>query len=172
MLFSNLDAVLDSDGGRWAALNAKVAHSDVRDLITAFYEMIAPYRSEMDVRGVTLTRLASALGNHSFSFEPVFHWRDLWLPGHRQSLSPGRAETLNEPAANPEARALVNELRRETVALFRRLGAASTQIGRTYPYVEARSPAPASLLRELKRLLDPECLMNPGTLGLTKEIFA
>lgn len=118
---------------------------------------------------MTLTRLASALGNHSFSFEPVFHWRDAWLPAHRRALSPARVEVLSEPAANPDARALVDGLRRATVALFRRLGAASNQIGRTYPYLEALSPAPASLVRSLKRLLDPGCLMNPGVLGLTRE---
>jgi FAD/FMN-containing dehydrogenase len=168
-LFSSLDAVLDADGGRWAALNAKVAHSDARALIAAFDAMIAPHLPEMAVKGVTLTRLASALGNHSFSFEPVFHWRDAWLPAHRHALSPARAETLAEPAANPDARALVDGLRRETVELFRRLGAASNQIGRTYPYLDALSPAPAALLRGAKRMLDPACLMNPGVLGLTRE---
>ncbi|HEU4970167.1 FAD-binding oxidoreductase [Sphingomonas sp.] len=168
-LFSSLDAVLDADGGRWAALNAKVAHSDARDLIAAFDAMIRPRLPEMAEKGVTLTRLASALGNHSFSFEPVFHWRDAWLPAHRRALSPSRAETLAEPAANPEARVLVDGLRGETVALFRRLGAASNQIGRTYPYLDALSPAPAALLRGTKRMLDPACLMNPGVLGLTRE---
>lgn len=168
-LFSSLDAVLDAEGGRWAALNAKVTHSNARDLIAAFDEMIAPHLPEMAAKGVTLTRLASALGNHSFSFEPVFHWRDAWLPVHRRALSPERAGGLAEPAANPDARALVDALRRETVALFRRLGAASNQIGRTYPYLEVLSPAPASLLRGVKRLLDPACLMNPGVLGLTWE---
>jgi hypothetical protein len=123
----------------------------------------------MTAKGVTLTRLASALGNHSFSFEPVYHWRDAWLPAHRRALSPTRGAALSEPPANPEARALVDRLRSETTELFRRLGAASNQIGRTYPYLEALSPAPASLLRGIKRQLDPACLMNPGVLGLTRE---
>jgi FAD/FMN-containing dehydrogenase len=169
LLFSSLDAVVDADGGRWAALNAKVAHSDARDLIAAFDVMVAPHLAEMTAKGVTLTRLASALGNHSFSFEPVYHWRDAWLPAHRRALSPTRAAALSEPPANPEARALVDRLRSETTELFRRLGAASNQIGRTYPYLEALSPAPASLLRGIKRQLDPACLMNPGVLGLTRE---
>lgn len=171
-LFSSLDAVLDGDGGRWAALNAKIAHSDARDLIAAFDAMIAPHLSGMAAKGVTLTRLASALGNHSFSFEPVFHWRDVWLPAHRQALSPDRAAHLAEPPPNPAARALVNRLRQETVALFRQLGAASNQIGRTYPYLEALSPAPGSLLRRIKHMLDPACLMNPGVLGLNREIVS
>jgi FAD/FMN-containing dehydrogenase len=171
-LFSSLDAVLDADGERWAALNAKVAHSDAHELMTAFDAMIAPHLADMADKGVTLTRLASALGNHSFSFEPVFHWRDAWLPLHRRALSQARAEALSEPAPNPDARALVNRLRQETVELFRRLGAASNQIGRTYPYLEALAPAPAALLQGVKRLLDPTCLMNPGVLGLNKEILS
>lgn len=81
-------AVLGPTGGRWAALNAKVAHSDARPLIAAFDAMIAPHLTEMEEKGVTFTRLVSALANHCFSFEPVFHWRDSWQPIHRAVVDP------------------------------------------------------------------------------------
>ena len=164
-LFQDLDAVLGADGGRWAALNAKVAHSDAHRLVTAFDALIAPHATEMARHGVTCTRLASALANHCFSFEPVFHWRDTWQPLHRAALSPGALKERVEPAANPDARALVDRLRMETVELFRSLGAASNQIGRTYPFRSALSAAPEALLAEMKALLDPKGLINPGVLG-------
>lgn len=167
-LFANLNGILGPDGGRWAALNAKVAHSDARRLIAAFDEMIAPWQAEMDKHGVHYTRLVSALANHCFSFEPVFRWRDTLNPIHRQAAEPGFLASFPEAAANPEARALVDTLRRETVELFRRLGAASNQIGRTYPYREALTPEADALLSSIKQALDPQGLINPGVLGFAR----
>lgn len=164
-MFQNLDGLLGPTGNRWAALNAKVAHSDAKSLVAAFDAMLAPHALATAAHGVTLTRLASALGNHCFSFEPVFHWHDSWLPIHRALIDPVHLATLTPPPPNPNARVLVDQLRRETVALFRAFGAASNQIGRTYPFREALAPAPEQLLTRIKALLDPGGLMNPGVLG-------
>ncbi|MGD9599107.1 MAG: FAD-binding oxidoreductase [Steroidobacteraceae bacterium] len=165
-LFAGLNGVLDQDGRRWAALNAKVAHSDARALIEAFDRTLAPHRPAMARHGVSVTRLCSALGSLAFSFECVFHWPDTWLPLHRAAPDPAWLATLAEPAPNPAARELVAALRAETVALFRDLGAASNQIGRTYHFLDALAPASAALLAQLKHVLDPQGLMNPGVLGL------
>jgi hypothetical protein len=164
-LFANLNGVLGPAGGRWAALNAKVAHSDARRLMAAFDAMIEPHAEEMTAHGVSFTRLISALANHCFSFEVVFHWRDTWLPLHREAPDPAHLAGFAEPPSNPEARALVDRLRRETAELFRVLGAASNQIGRTYPFRAALSPAPERLISTIKDALDPRGLMNPGVLG-------
>lgn len=163
-LFSDLNGVLGEDGGRWAALNAKVAHSDARKLITSFEDMMAPHRARMAELGVTNTLLGSALGAQSFSFEPVFRWYDEWLPIHKQVPDPDHLARLSEPAANPDARELVNELRQRTVELFRDLGASSNQIGRSYPFLSALSPDAAGLLKQVKSTLDPDGLINPGVL--------
>jgi hypothetical protein len=162
--FANLNGVLGPGGGRWAALNAKVALSDAQKLLTAFNEMIAPYAAEMNAKGLRITRLASALSNHCYSFEPVFHWKDTWLPLHRSAPEPAHVRKFEEPLANPEARALVNILRQKTVSLFRDLGAASNQLGRTYPFLSALQDAPRELLLTIKHHLDPKGLMNPGVL--------
>lgn len=167
-LFANLNGVVGADGGRWAALNAKVAHSEARRLIAAFDEMIAPWLPDMERHGVHYTRLASALSNHCFSFEPVFRWRDTFNPIHRQAAEPDFLAGFPEAAPNPEARALVDRLRQETVALFRRLGAASNQIGRTYPFREALTPEADRLLTSIKQMLDPQGLINPGVLGYAR----
>lgn len=163
--FPDLNAVLGQGGARWAALNAKVAHSEGVALIDAHRRLIGAHEREMITRGVSVTYLLSALGTHSFSVEAVFHWRDAWLPIHRDKVDPGLLASYVEPQANPDARALVGTLRAETVRLFGDFGAASNQIGRTYPYVDVLAPEPAALVRGLKALLDPNGLMNPGVLG-------
>jgi FAD/FMN-containing dehydrogenase len=167
--FANLNAVLGQDGARWAALNAKVAHSDAVALIDAHQALMARRAAEMAQKGVTVTYLLSALGTYSFSFESVFHWRDEWLPLHIAKVDPQLLTMYSPPQVNSPARALVAELREDTINLFRQVGAASNQIGRAYPYVDALNPAPAGLIRGLKTLLDPEGLMNPGVLGLATQ---
>lgn len=164
-VFANLNGVIGPDGGRWTALNAKVAHSDASHLITSFDELLAPHRDVMKSHGVSVARLGSALSNNCFSFEPVFHWKDSWLPIHKAVADPAFLRSVIEPKPNPQSRALVDQLRNETVCLFEDLGAASNQIGRAYPYLGALAPNSAALLMSLKRYLDPHCLMNPGVLG-------
>lgn len=164
-LFGDLNGVLGPAGGRWAALNAKVAHSEAQRLIEAFDGLVSRHRGAMASHGVTYRRLASALANHCFSFEPVFHWQDSWRPLHRTAPEPAFLAGVEEPEANMEGRALVDRLRQETVDLFRSLGAASNQIGRSYPFHQALSGAPRTLLSNIKMALDPRGLMNPGVLG-------
>jgi FAD/FMN-containing dehydrogenase len=166
--FPNLNAVLGHDGSRWVALNAKVAHSDGVPLIAAHQRLMARHSPAMVERGVSVTYLLSALGTHTFSFEAVFHWKDAWLPIHAAKVDADLLKSYREPSADPLARELVATLREETVRLFREFGAASNQIGRTYPYLDALNCAPASLIRGLKALLDPKGLMNPGVLGLAE----
>lgn len=165
-LFSSLDTVVGTEGQRWAALNAKVAHSEAPALLQGFAALLARHQQALAAHGVTVTRLCSALGRLAFSFEAVFHWHDAWLPLHRAVLSSERRAVLTESPANPAARALVAQLREETMALFATHGAASNQIGRSYPFLDLLQPATAALLRDLKDRLDPQGHMNPGVLGL------
>jgi FAD/FMN-containing dehydrogenase len=157
---------LGADGERWAALNAKVAHSEALSLIAAAEALLERNAAEMRRAGVWMSRLMIAVGNHAFSYEPVFHWNDAWLPIHRFTAEPATLAAHPEPAPNPVARALVHRLRGEMVDLFRSRGAASNQVGRTYLYLQAASPETRRLLELIKAGVDPRGLMNPGVLGL------
>jgi FAD/FMN-containing dehydrogenase len=163
-LFPPLDGVLGPKGDRWAALNAKVAHSDAVPLVRACEALLETHSAEMQSAGVWMTRLLIAQGTHAFSYEPVFHWFDEWLPVHERTARPEFLAGLERPAANPRARALVEKLRAELVAIFAAHGAASNQIGKTYPYFESLEPATAAVLAKLKAALDPGKAMNAGSL--------
>jgi FAD/FMN-containing dehydrogenase len=166
-LFENLDGILGSDGRRWAALNAKVAHSDALDLVRSAENAIAPFKNDMTALGVSHTKLASALLNHCYSYEAVFHWQDALSPIHRAAVKPDVLEKYAHTAPNPEAWQLVKALRSEMVKVFQKKGAASNQIGRTYPFMTALTEPPADFLRQVKTYLDPQGLMNPGVLELS-----
>jgi len=157
---------LGNDGERWAALNAKVAHSDAIALIEEAEALLARHAEAMSRHGIWMSRLMIAISDHAFSYEPVFHWNDEWLPIHRATALPSTVAKHPEPAPNPGARELVHRLRAEMIALFARHGAASNQIGRTYPWLDMAEPATRHLVEALKAGLDPRNAMNPGAMGL------
>jgi FAD/FMN-containing dehydrogenase len=164
-LFPEPDGVLGADGDRWAALNAKVAHSQAASLMAASAALLAPYEERMRRHRVWMSHLLIAIDTHAFSFEPVFHWHDEWLPLHEHLPSAATLARFKRPKPNPEGTALVHEMRAQLVALFARHGAASNQLGKTYPYLSVLRPEPAALLRAVKTAVDPAGLVNPGALG-------
>ncbi len=157
---------LGAAGERWAALNAKVAHDAALPLIRDAETLLATHAAAMEAAGVWMTRLMIAVSNHAFSYEPVFHWRDEWLPIHEETALEATRTAYPQPAANVPARELVAALRGEMIALFARHHAASNQIGRTYPYLDAALPDTRRLIETIKAGLDPRGVMNPGVLGL------
>lgn len=165
-MFSPLDAVLGPTGDRWVALNGKVPHSGAKALVDELEALLAGHADALTANGITVSRLITIMGNHAFSYEPVFNWHDSWLPMHEATVSAKAARDLPRPPANETARALVMQLRQEIVAVFARHGAASNQIGRTYPYASVLRPESRALLEGIKRTLDPDGRMNPGALEL------
>jgi FAD/FMN-containing dehydrogenase len=164
--YSPLDAVLGPTGDRWVALNAKVAHSEAKKLVDAAEALIAQHRPALDANGVVVSRLLTVIGNHVFSYEPVFNWHDSWLPMHHASASAEMKAKVVEPAANSAARARVMQIRGELVDLFASLGAQSNQIGRTYHFADILRPESRALLAGIKQAVDPDNRVNPGALGL------
>lgn len=165
MLFPPLEGLVGPKGERWIALNAKVAHSDAQNVVKRAEAVIAAHQENCDRLGINVSRLLTVLSNYSFSYEPVFQWQDSWLPLHQEApqIKDGR---VSEPEANQEARNEVETIRTKLVQVFAELGAASNQIGRTYPYASVLHEETAGLLKGMKQQLDPNGLMNPGVLEL------
>ncbi len=164
-LFPPLDAIVGPKGERWVALNAKVPHSQAFNLYQRAEAILANYKQDFDRHHVEVTRLLMIISNFCFSYEPVFNWKDTWLPMHHTSPAIKRNK-IPEPEPNVEARQLVEKVRQELINLFNELGAASNQIGKTYPYITALHPEAATLIKSIKKSLDPNNLINPGVLGL------
>jgi D-lactate dehydrogenase (cytochrome) len=103
---------------------------------------------------------------HGFLYEPVFYWEDDRTAFHQRYLPQEYLDTLPRYPANPEGRALVQELREAIKQIFVSVGAVHMQIGKSYPYMQGRDAEAARVLRDLKKSLDPHNLMNPGALQL------
>jgi FAD/FMN-containing dehydrogenase len=164
--FQPLNIVLGPEGERFVAVNAKVPHTEALDMVVGGEEILKRYEEAMAAHGIRASRMLTALSNYSFSYEPLLHWSDEWLPIHREVPDPAHLAKLKQPAANPEARRLVDQIRSEIVAYFASRGAASNQIGRTYHYMENLKPETAAFLKGIKQLVDPKHQINPGVMGL------
>ena len=163
--FKPLNSVIGPYGDRWAALNGKVAHSDAQDFIKEVDAVLDRFKERMDSFNMYSRKLMIAVGQHSFSYEPIIHWYDSWNPIHRRSPEPQHLKKLKEPEPDPEAAALAAEIRSELISVFQKWGAASNQIGKSYPYFESLRPETAKVVGGLKAMLDPDNLLNPGGLG-------
>jgi len=47
-------------------------------------------------------------------------------------------------------------------------GGIHLQIGKVYPYLRERDENAVAILKDIKRRMDPEGLLNPGALGLSR----
>ena len=84
---------------------------------------------------------------------------------HRQGEADHIAR-LPRHAANPEARAPVDGLRRQLIDLLSEMGASHFQLGKSYHYRDALKPGAARIIDALKAAVDSEGRANPGSLGL------
>ena len=101
-----------------------------------------------------------------FFLEPAFYWRDEITPLHRKSLGDDVVGPWLDRRANLPAREAVIALRKGIQQVYLGLGGVNWQIGRDYPLQQVMQPETWALLSALKQAVDPQGLMNPGSLGL------
>ena len=86
---------------------------------------------------------------------------------HRDTVEPGVLKKLPGFEENPAARQAVAQIREKLLEFFCETGAAHLQVGKAYPYKQGLKPASWDLVRQVKRVLDPDNRINPGALGLS-----
>ncbi len=164
--FPPVNSMLGPSGERWAPVHGIVAHSKAQATIAAVIALFEASAADMERLGVGAGYMFLTVATTGFLIEPVFYWPDAQDALHKASVEPAHLARLNDFPANPEARALVERLRAEIVAIFGRMGAAHFQIGRTYPVKDRADPGAWRVLEAVKAVVDPDARMNPGVLGL------
>ncbi|MGB3807633.1 MAG: FAD-binding oxidoreductase [Erythrobacter sp.] len=160
------NSMLGPGGERWVPVHGFLPHSRLVEGWERLQDLWAGHRDEMARLKVETGALLAATGRTGCLIEPVFFWPGEHNPLHRSAIEPSHMAKLKSQADDPEANALVEELRRAVIAIFRELGAVHMQIGRAYPLKDSHDPAAWDILRALKRQVDPHGLMNPGSLEL------
>lgn len=114
---------------------------------------------------IKLSLLTLASGT-DFIFEPSFYWHDALGRFRLEKIEKEWADEWGKLPARPETREVALRMRRELAAIFDSLGAVHLQIGKWYEFQSQVEPAYAQTLLALKRALDPNGLINPGSLGM------
>ena len=114
---------------------------------------------------IKLSLLTLASGT-DFIFEPSFYWHDALGDFRLEKIEQEYADEWAKIPADLETREVALRLRRELAAIFDSLGAVHLQIGKWYEFASQIEPSALATLTSVKRALDPDGLINPGSLGL------
>jgi FAD/FMN-containing dehydrogenase len=160
------DDLLGPRGQRWAPIHGIAPHSraaEVLDAVQAYFDSRA---ADIEQAGIEWGYVTFAISTNAILIEPMLYWpgqRELY---HERMISPGALAKLDTFPDSPEATRVIKSIREGLIALWERTGCAHLQIGKTYPFMAHRKPASKAFLRGLKRLVDPDSRLNPGSLGL------
>ncbi len=153
------------NGERWVPIHACLPLSKVPRAHALMREVFVRHADRLEQFHIA-TSLLTAVAGTEFIFEPAFYYPDALTPYHLRYLDPADAARYAKhprvEGANDAVIALLNELK----SAFLELGAVHQQIGKFYPYRDSLDPTPRAVVADLKHLLDPRGLMNPGALGL------
>ncbi|WP_161828537.1 FAD-binding oxidoreductase [Steroidobacter agaridevorans] len=164
--FPPVNSMVGPEGERWVPVHGFLPHSRLVEGWNRIQAMFAEHATAMTDNGVTTGALLCAVNRSTCLIEPVFYWPDELQDIHRRSVESAHLAKLKQFPANESARALVKQLRTSLIGIFRELGATHLQVGRAYPLKQASDPRAWELLQAVKRAVDPNNLMNPGSLGL------
>ena len=165
MPFIPLYPVLGPRGQRWVPMHGILPFSKLKEFNRRISAIYAENAARMDQLKVEKAAMFTSISTNGFLYEPVFYWEDDRTAYHKRYLPQEYLDTLPEYDANPDGRALVAELRGKIQDLFCDTGAVHMQVGKSYPYLRGRQAQATQILKDVKKSLDPDGLMNPGALG-------
>ncbi len=166
MPFPPLNSMIGPEGERWLPVHGLVPHSKANATFEAVEALFDANVDVMDTHDIVRGYMLTYVGTSCFVIEPVFYWPDELNALHRRSVDDAMLKKINSHAQNLAARGEVMRLRAEVIEIFGEMGALHLQIGRSYPFQAGIKDEPKAVIHGLKRLLDPEGRINPGSLGL------
>jgi FAD/FMN-containing dehydrogenase len=164
--FLPTNRLLGPEGQRWVPIHTMVPHSRVVPLLRAIDQYFNDCRETIEKNGIEWGYLFGTVGPTAILLEPTFFWPDSHYELHRRHIEPAHYAKLRQLPTNLDAREAMGRIRKDLARLFMEHGSAHLQIGRLYPYRESRDPLSYALLQAIKDHVDPQHLMNPGSLGL------
>ena len=166
MPFAPLFNTLGPGGERWVPLHGVMPHARVEAFEVAYKRLLAERADEMTRLGAWTGGMYATVGAGGFLYEVAIYWPDEITDYHRAHVPADYLAKLPVFPARPEARAYVDGLKSDIVALMIEHGAINFQLGKAYPYATRLLPEPLALVRAVKAALDPARLISPGNLGL------
>jgi FAD/FMN-containing dehydrogenase len=146
--------------------NSISPHSRAPAVANDVYAYLAENAGEMSRLGLECGVIFFAIGTQAVCIEPLVYWEDPEHALHDRIAETTNFDALAAYAEHPDATQCAFKLRAGFKAIFRRHGCAHVQIGRSYPWAETRDANLLSLVQAFKHVVDPENLVNRGSLAL------
>jgi glycolate oxidase len=162
--FGPVNNMVGPEGERWVPVHGLFPHSKIQQGYQAVRELFEKHL--LDKYEIGTGYLFATVSTNCFALEPVFFWPDAMTEIHEHSIEPQAFARLKGFPENLDAREAVKLVRADLAELFREMGAVHLQIGKSYRYKEGIQPQAWKLIQAIKDSVDPECKVNPQTLGL------
>ncbi|MAT50838.1 MAG: hypothetical protein CMK32_06620 [Porticoccaceae bacterium] len=165
--FENLRLVMmGPDGDIWLPTHGIFPASRLPEAVRAFDMLADQARPDLDQHGIRTAYTIVTTGQE-FLFEPFLYWHDEPGSVRLERIEPEFAEQWRDIPSDPARREMALSFREQIRDLFDQLGGLHLQLGRFYPYVSViADPGLKDTVTAIKQALDPEGLMNPGSLEL------
>lgn len=164
--FTPLNNILGPQGERWVPIHGIVAMGDGLKCLSDIDSLFESMKDDFETHGVTTGYLLTTMSTNGFLIEPVFIWPEEIWPIHEKTVELSVLKRIKRFESNDAATNVVKQARQGILDIFSKHGAAHFQIGRTYPYRENREDSTWEILDAIKSLLDPDRVINSGSLGL------
>jgi FAD/FMN-containing dehydrogenase len=166
--FLPTNRLLGPEGERWVPIHVIVPHSRVSALLKALDNYFNAHAKLVEDNDIRWGYLTSTIGTTAVLVEPTFFWPDSHYQIHERYIEDAHYAKLKQFPENLTARNAIAKIRNDLADLFAELGGTHLQIGKMYRYKESRDPATWKVIEGIKKLLDPDGVVNPGSLGLGK----
>ncbi len=165
--FGGVRTILLGSGGEiWIPVHGYFPLSCAQEAARKTEEFFAD-RAELMEKWDIKTSYLTAFSGPEFVIEPSLYWHDELGDFRLSLIEEEYAEKWKSIPANEERRAVAIGIRDELRDLFDSLGGLHLQIGKYYPYEDMmNNEALVQLAKGIKKVVDPEDKMNPGSLGI------
>ena len=164
--FVGMTTAIGPGGERWAPMHGLFALTDGDAAWARIEAFFADNAEQLDQLGIVAGVLLTLISSTVFVIEPVFYWpgaQTIWYEG---MLDSSELAKFKKHSDDPDVNAAVVDIRARLNELFDDMNAMHMQIGKKYHYSQGCEPATLAFVDGIKSLVDPERLMNPGSLGL------
>ncbi len=163
--FRAINALIGPKGERWLPAHGVFPAARAPEGYAALSRTLKAHDAAMAQSGITVTTLLAPVGGEIL-IEPQLSWLDALTTFQIAHSAPAQAQPFHDAPANPQARAMAQQIRADLGAAFRAAGGAHLQVGRYYAYAGDLPDGMRAILDALKTTLDPDGILNPGVLGL------
>ena len=164
--FTPLNNVIGPKGERWMPIHTIVPHSKSHEAMKKIAKLLENNQLELDENKIGVGFLYTVISNNGFVIEPVFLTPDSIDEIHREIVEDNVLKNIECFEDNLDARELTLRLRAELLRLFEDIGGVHMQIGKSYDFKRGLRGEVWSLIKNIKDIMDPKKVINPGVLSL------